>query len=187
MGIKDKMMDRMMSKMTAEEKKEMMNNMMDKFFDDMTKEEKQEMMKDMMPKMMEKMMGGEGGGNPMMGMMKGMMGGEGGGSPMMGMMKGMMGGDKDGKGGGFNPMDMCKKMMSSISQSSEIATFATPEVRGLINDWAQQVNGEILSYLDGNNNVATEDIAAQLKISEESVIYFLSKLAQEKKIKIQVA
>lgn len=50
------MMDRMMEKMSKEEKREMMDSMMEKFFADMTPEEKGEMMMGMMPKMMSGMM-----------------------------------------------------------------------------------------------------------------------------------
>ncbi len=49
-------MDRMMNKMSREEKREMMDSMMEKFFSDMTAEEKREMMMGMMPKMMAGMM-----------------------------------------------------------------------------------------------------------------------------------
>jgi hypothetical protein len=53
MGMKDKMMDFMMGKMSKEDKEEMMDKMMEKFFADFSPEEKQKMMEEMMPKMME--------------------------------------------------------------------------------------------------------------------------------------
>jgi deoxyhypusine synthase len=56
MSLKERMMDRMMNKMSKEEKREMMDSMMEKFLADMTPEEKREMMMGMMPKMMGGMM-----------------------------------------------------------------------------------------------------------------------------------
>ncbi len=91
MGMMEKMMDRMMGKMSKEEKEDMMSKVMDKFFADMTVEDKQKMMEEMMPKMME--------GVNMMEMMPKMMmsmmgGGEGQGG-IMGMMSKMMEGGKE--------------------------------------------------------------------------------------------
>ena len=53
MGFKDKMMDRIMGKMSKEEKEQMMDKMMKEFFADMTAEDKKKMMMEMMPQMME--------------------------------------------------------------------------------------------------------------------------------------
>jgi len=153
--------------MDIEEKKKMMDNMMNNFFSSMTDEEKQEMMKEMMPKMMKQMMG-EGGG-----MMK-----------MMGMM---MPGKGDGESEGFNPMEMCGKMMSTISENKELAGWATPEIRGLFKDWVQQINEELLSYIQGHKNVRFDQIGRHFKTSLSSVIYLLSRLADEGKVKLKLA
>ncbi len=176
MGFKEKMMENMMGNMSAEEKKDMMDKMMEGFFSTMTKEERQDMMNNMMPKMMEQMMGSDS---------KGSDGG------MMGMMSSMMGSksEKSEKGGNDSssgPMDMCRKMMSTISQSSDIATFATPEVRQMFEEWVQQVDEEILALVKENNLISPEQVAEKLKISKDSAIYFLSRLAQKGKISINI-
>ena len=137
MGLKEKMMEEMTSKISPEERKEMMSKMMS-----------------------------AGGG-------------------MMGMIATAMGGRK-GSEGDFNPMEMCKRMMSSITQTGEIASFANPEVRGLFEEWAQQIEEEILSFIKEKESIHPEEIAAHLKISKESVHYFLSRLAQKGKIQFKV-
>ncbi len=168
MGIKDKMMDSMMNKMSPEERKEMMENMMEKFFDGMTEEEKGALIKDMMPKMMQHMMGESG---PMMGMMQHMMSG---GSPC------------DGENEGESPMDMCKEMIQSIKQSKEITAIVTPEINSMFEEWVGQVNEEILGHLKNKKSLNIKAIAEHLKISVESAIYFVAKLAQIKKIDIDI-
>lgn len=172
MNLKEKMMERMMGKMSAEEKKEMMNAMMEKFFGSMTAEEKREMMQEMMPKMMARMMGGDpgDGGGPMAG--------------MMGMMRSMMCAGDHGEEG-FNPMEMCKRMMSAISSAGELATFATPEIRMLFEEWVRQVDEEVLALLAENNELTPEEIAARLKISRESAVYFLSRLARKQRVSLR--
>ncbi len=197
MGLKDKMMDSMMGKMSAEEKKEMMDNMMgsfmdsmsseekqnmmnsmmDKFFAGMSPDEKQGMMSSMMPKMMGSMMGsGSGGGSSMMGMMKNMMGG------MMGKKEG----DKNNPGPmEFNPMEMCQKMMGNMGRTNELAAYATPEVRALFEDWSEQIENEILGYIKNNNNADPEKIAEHFKLSKDSINFFITKLSQKGKINIK--
>ncbi len=178
MSLKEKMMDNMMSQMSAEEKKELMNSMMEKFFASMSDEEKRGMMTDMMPKMMKTMMGGGAAG--------------GGSSPMAGMMEFMMGrkrgreGEPGEKAGAFNPMDMCGKMMASLDRSNGLAALSTPEVQTLFEDWAAQVQDEIVRAIGDDEGLGLEALAGQLKISRPSLIYFLARLAQREKIDLLV-
>ena len=171
MGIKEKMMESMMGNMSKEEKMEMMNKMMDSFFSNMTDEEKKEMMNNMMPKMMQNMMGGKKGS--MMGMMRNMMGS-------------MTGKNEESEGNDFNPMVMCKEMMANMKQSSKIATMSTPEIQGLFEDWVEQIENEIFDFIKGKEEYDVEEIAKNFKISKESAYYFLTKLAQKNKIKLQI-
>ncbi len=179
MGIKEKMMDTMMGKffnsMTKEDKQNMMQGMMDKFFAGMSLEEKKEMMSGMMPKMMAGMMGG--GGSHMMGMMKN----------MMGTMRGgkREGEDKDCGPNGFNPMEMCHKMMMSMGKSSELASYATPEVRALFEEWSEQIENEIFNFIKETGTAQPDKLAEQFKLSKDSVNFFLTRLAQKNKIKLK--
>ena len=87
--------------------------------------------------------------------------------------------------GTTNPMmDMCKGMMESINNTAKMAGFATSEVRALFEEWAHEVEGEILSIIKQQGQVNPLEIANELKISEDSALYFISKLLREKKIKI---
>lgn len=185
MGLMDKMGERMMGKMDPEERKAMMDKMMGNFFGSMTPEDKQGMMSEMM----EKFMGGmtaeekkEMMQNMMPKMMTGMMGG--GGSGMMNMMSMMMGGKKT-EGSGEMPWDMCKKMMTNMSKTSELATFATPEVRGLFEEWATQIEEEILRFIQDEKTDDLESLSAHFKLSAASITYFLTRLANKGKINLK--
>jgi hypothetical protein len=171
MSLMDKMGGMMMGKMDPAEKKAMMDKMMEQFFSNMTPEDKQ----GMMPKMMAGMMGGKGGG-----MMSGMMN-------MMGMMRG----DKKADGKENNestdemPWDMCKKMMTNMSKTSELATFATPEVRGLFEEWATQIEEEIYQFIQTQKTDDLEILAKHFKLSNSSITYFLTRLANKGKINLK--
>jgi len=147
----------MKNNMSAEEKKQMWEKMIDCCCSEMTDGEKQKWMKDM-PQMIQHIK--ECGG------------------PMMGRMHG--------KGEKFMPWDMCKEMMSSIRQSQRIATLATPEIQGLFEDWVEQIEQEILDYLKDKDPVDIKALATHFKISKDSAYYFLTKLAQKEKVKLNV-
>jgi hypothetical protein len=99
----------------------------------------------------------------------------------MGMMNKMMGKMKDEN---FNPMEMCRRMGESVAATAEIAGFATPEVRALFEDWASEVEKEILNVIKEAGQVNPLSIAEKFKISEDSALYFISKLVRDKKIKV---
>ncbi len=95
------------------------------------------------------------------------------------MMKGMM-------SEGFNPMEMCRGMVGSITRSAEMATYATPEIRALFEEWVAQIESEVLEFLKGRATATPEDVAAHLKLSKDSAIFLLSRLARDGKITISV-
>jgi len=195
MELNEKMINEMMDKMSAQEKEKMMRKLMGKFFAEMSQETKQEIlekmvkhlfismtdeekektMKNMMPDMMETIIK-EG----PMGMIKIMMGK--GPGRMRGMMAKHICCDEDSEEKGEMAWDWCKKFMSSMSESVETAKFATPEIRGLFDEWAQQVEEEILQFVKKEGKADPEQIAKHFKLSVDSAIFFLTRLAKKRKV-----
>jgi hypothetical protein len=190
MGLKEKVMESMLGKMTPEEKQEMMDAMMEKFFSAMSPEDKQKMMEGMMGKFMGTMTAEEKQGM-MRGMMPKMMGKMMGDGPqsMMGMMASMMGrktaGENKGEENSEMPWDMCRKMMNNIGRSSELASYATPELRGLFEEWLSQIGEEIKGDIEKSGSADPEDLARKFKLGKESIHFILGKLAQKDKINIK--
>jgi predicted transcriptional regulator len=162
MTIKEKFMNEMMENqfknMTSEEKKQMMETMMEKFFSSMSDDEKKDMMSNMMGKMT--------GNNPMMGMMSMMMGRKGK-NPEKGSETGKM------------PWDMCCEMMTGMKETANTAKFATSELRGLFDEWCQQIEKELLDFIKEKNSIEIAEIAEKFSLSEESIKYLLSRLANK--------
>ena len=173
MTIKEKIMNKMMDdqfqNMTADDKKQMMETMMDRFFASMSDDEKKEMMSGMMPKMMGQMMGS----NPMMGMMSMMMGKKTGNTEK---------GDKTGK----MPWDMCCEMMSGMKETANTAKFATTELRGLFDDWYQQIEKELLDLIKEKKSINIDELAGKFNLSEDSIKYLLGRLANKNLIDFKV-
>ena len=79
---------------------------------------------------------------------------------------------------------MGQQMAGAVSESASMASFATPEVRGLFEEWSRAVEEEIVGLLKHQGTSGPSEIAAKLKISEESALFFIGKIAREKKIRI---
>ena len=81
-------------------------------------------------------------------------------------------------------MQMGQQMAGAITESTSMASFATPEIRGLFEEWAKAVEEEILGFLKEKGSSEPSEVAMKLKISEESALYFIGKMARERKLKI---
>lgn len=84
-------------------------------------------------------------------------------------------------------MEMSKEVMSVVSHSYELATYSTPELRGLFNDWLNEIEREIIEFLRGKETVDPDKVAAKFRLKHESIIFILGKLAGEGKIKMQAS
>ncbi len=100
---------------------------------------------------------------------------------MPAMMREMMG--KAGAGD-FNPAAMCQSMMTSVGKAAEMASYATPEVRTLFEEWARTVEEEVLTALRARGPLELDALAAALKISPASALLFLGKLVRDGKATI---
>jgi hypothetical protein len=169
MSIKEKFMHDMMENqfknMTSDEKKQIMETMMDKFFSSMSEDEKKNMMSGMMGKMM--------GNSPLMGMMS--------------MMMGKKGKDPEkGSESGKMPWDMCCEMMTGMKETANTAKFATSELRGLFDEWCQQIEKELLDFIKEKGSIIIPEMTEKFSLSEESIKYLLSRLANKNLIDYKV-
>lgn len=87
----------------------------------------------------------------------------------------------------MNPMEMSKEVLSAVSQSFELATYSTPELRGLFNDWMGEIEREILEFLEDRDTVDPDEIASHFRLEKGSIIFILGKLAREGKITMQAS
>jgi hypothetical protein len=100
----------------------------------------------------------------------------------MGMMEDMM--QSMMKGAGSMP-EMCMKMMQQMTAAGEGANaggFASPEMRGLFEEWQRSLEEELIKFVKDSGKTTPSDIAAQLKISQDTVLLLVGKLAREGKL-----
>ena len=105
----------------------------------------------------------------------------------MGMMREMMQGMM-GSGAQDSPIERCVQMDQGMAgaffDAASAVSFATPEIRGLFEEWARAVEEEIIGFVKEKGRAKPSDLASHLKISEESALYLVGKMAREKKLKI---
>ncbi len=78
------------------------------------------------------------------------------------------------------PMAMCRAMMDSAGADQD-GTDASPELRVLFEEWARNVEDEVLSILRARGPLDLADLSAALKISPQAARHFLGKLVREGK------
>ena len=100
--------------------------------------------------------------------------------PMMGMMRKMMGNADD-----TNPTEMSKEILSSIAKASEMAFYATPEIRSMFEEWLESIEIEIFDFIQLTGEVNPEKVAKKFKISKTAAHFFLNHLAAAGKIKAE--
>ncbi len=82
---------------------------------------------------------------------------------------------------------MSQRMAGAIDEtqvkSSSVTPDVTAEVNGLFEDWMRTVEDEILDLLTKEKSLTPSGMAAKLKISENSVNFFMDKMRKEGKLK----
>ncbi len=85
----------------------------------------------------------------------------------------------------MNPIEMSKQVLAAISHTYELASYSTPELRSLFNDWLGEIERLVNTFVNERNKADPDEIAVHFKLKRESVIFILSKLAREGKITMQ--
>jgi len=133
--------------------------------------------------------------NPMeMGMAKKMMSqmGKGGPNPMA-MMQKMMAQMSEGKESAapMPPMmqmcmGMCSEMLTAIKRTTDMATFATPELHQLFAEWLETTEDRALEYLKESGEADSKALAKALNISEESTAFLIARMIGNGKVDVQL-
>lgn len=85
----------------------------------------------------------------------------------------------------MNPIDMSKEVLSAINHSYELASYATPELRGLFNDWLGEIELRVIAFVNRRQQADPKELADHFKLTTESIIFVLGKLAREGKISME--
>jgi hypothetical protein len=82
---------------------------------------------------------------------------------------------------------MSKEVLAAISRTYELATYSTPELRSLFNDWLTEIEQLMIDFINERRQADPAKIADHFHLQRGSVIFILSKLATEGKIDMQAS
>lgn len=79
-----------------------------------------------------------------------------------------------------------KEMMAGFQETARSAKFATPELRGLFNEWCEQIESEVLKFVQKAGEIRVEALSEEFKLSGESIKYLLNRLISRGLINYQL-
>ncbi len=82
---------------------------------------------------------------------------------------------------------MSKEVMAAISHTYGLASYSTPELRSLFDDWLGEIEHMVTELVHTMKTTDPDQIAARLNIQPDSVLFILGKLAREGKVSLQAS
>ena len=74
-----------------------------------------------------------------------------------------------------------------MGQNRQADQLVTPEIQTLFEEWARQLDSEVLGLVESEKEMVIDAMAAQLKITRDSLIFFLIRLARQGNIDLKPA
>jgi len=85
-------------------------------------------------------------------------------------------------GEGVDPTQMCQSLVDKVAQSKQLMAITDPELLVLFEDWLEELEEEVVQYVDRNGPVDANRLARDLGLSQRGARFLLSKLQREEKI-----
>ena len=86
----------------------------------------------------------------------------------------------------MSPVEVSKEVLSAISHTYALASYATPELKNLFNDWLSEIERLITDFVRERRRVDPGEVARHFKLKRDSVIFVLGKLTREGSISMQI-
>ena len=86
----------------------------------------------------------------------------------------------------MSPVDVSKEVLTAISHTYTLASYATPELKTLFNDWLLEIERMVTEFVRERKRVDPGEVAHRFKLQRDSVIFILSKLTREGRISMQI-
>ena len=87
----------------------------------------------------------------------------------------------------MSPVEVSREVLAAISHTYVLASYATPELRSLFNDWLSEIERLITEFVCKKRGVNPDEVARRFGLQRDSVIFILGKLTREGKISMQIS
>ena len=77
---------------------------------------------------------------------------------------------------------MCQSMVQKVAQSKQLQAVTDPDILVLFENWLEELEDEVMTYVRKDPNVDVLDIADSLGLSKSGASFLVAKLQREDKI-----
>jgi hypothetical protein len=83
---------------------------------------------------------------------------------------------------GVDPTQMCRNLFNKVAQSEQLMAVADPEVLILFEDWLEELEGEVISFVQKSESPDPYKLAESLGLSRSGAAFLVTKLKREGKL-----
>ena len=85
-------------------------------------------------------------------------------------------------GEGVDPTQMCQSLVDKVTQSKQLSAVTEPEVLILFENWLEELESEVISFIKKTDSMDPTDLAEGLGLSHSGATFFITKLKREGKL-----
>ncbi len=85
-------------------------------------------------------------------------------------------------GEGVDPTQMCQNLVDKVTQSKQLSSVADPEVLVLFENWLEELESEVASFVKKTGPPDSTDLAKSLGLSRSGAKFLITKLKREEKL-----
>lgn len=83
---------------------------------------------------------------------------------------------------GVDPTQMCQNLVEKVAQSKQLSAVVEPEVLVLFENWLEELESEVISYVRKTGSSDPLDLAEALGLSRSGATFLITKLKRENKL-----
>lgn len=83
---------------------------------------------------------------------------------------------------GGDPTHMCQSLMEKVAQSEQLMAVAEPEVLALFEDWLEELESEVISFVKKTGSLDPVDLVEGLGLSRSGATFLTTKLKRKGKL-----
>ena len=83
---------------------------------------------------------------------------------------------------GVDPTDMCQSMVERVARSKQLTAVAEPEILSLFEDWLEELDGEVVAFVNKTGSTDPFDLAKGCGLSRSGAEFLITKLNSEGKL-----
>ena len=84
---------------------------------------------------------------------------------------------------GVDPAKMCQSLMEKVARSEQLMAVADPEVLVLFENWLEELESEVISFVKKTGSREPIDLAEKLGLSRSGANFLITKLKRDQDIR----